>query len=126
MKKITIFLVILGAVLITANTFLLYSLNVRFDRISSKLDQLEAQSARAQSRVNTQNNVQSNAAVNQKEVFTPLELAKYLNIPMDKVYDMIDSPGVGLPYVCVDGEYRFGREAINDWLKRNTDESISN
>ena len=126
MKKIIIFLAILGAVLIASNAFILYSMNVKFDSMNSRLDQLEVQISRIQGSANKQNNMQGNIAVKQKEVFTPTELAEYLNIEMDRVYDMIDSPSIGLPYISVGGEYRFGKKAIDDWLKGNTGENTDN
>ena len=126
MKKTGIVLVIIGVVLIAANGLLLNSLNNRLEGVSSKLDQLEVQLARVQSSAVNQNRIQSNTEVKEKEVFTPSELAKYLNIKMSQVYDMIDAPDIGLPYIYVDGEYRFGKEAIDDWLKRNKGENINN
>ncbi len=126
MKKTGIFLVVLGVVLIAANGLLLNSLYNKLEGMSSKLDQLEVQLARVQSSGANQNRIQPSTEVKEKEVFTPSELAKYLNIKMSQVYDMIDAPGIGLPYICVDGEYRFGKEAIDDWLKRNKDENINN
>lgn len=117
MKKISIVLIVLGVVLIAANGLLLNTLNNRFDDMSSKLDQLEMQLARVQSSANNQNVIQPNTEVKEKEVFTPTELAVYLNIRLDQVFDMIDAPGIGLPYVSVGGEYRFGKEAIDEWLK---------
>jgi excisionase family DNA binding protein len=117
MKKINISLAILSIILITSNTFLLYSLNTRFGTMNSRLDQLEMQLAGFRSSANSQNRIQQKNDTKEKEVFTPTELAEYMNISLDQVYDLIDAPGVGLPYINVGGEYRFGKEAIDDWLK---------
>jgi excisionase family DNA binding protein len=119
MKKISIVLVVLCVVLIAANGLLLNTLNNRLDGMNSKINQLGVQLARAQSSMNNQNVIQPATEVKGKEVFTPTELSKYLDIKLSQVYDMIDAPGIGLPYICVDGEYRFGKEAIDDWLKGN-------
>ena len=119
MKRISIFWTVLGVVIVILNITLLYTLNTGFDRVNNKLNQLEMQIAGVRSNTNNQNSNQRDVRVKEKEVFTPTELAEYLNIKLDQVYDMIDFPGVGLPYICVDGEYRFGKEAIDEWLKGN-------
>ncbi|HYF84511.1 MAG TPA: helix-turn-helix domain-containing protein [Clostridia bacterium] len=126
MKKIGIILVVLGVILIAANGFLLNTLNNRLDGMSSKLDLLEVQLARVQSSANNQNLIQPKTEAKEKDVFTPTELAEYLNININQVYDMIDAPGVGLPYVNIGGEYRFGKEAIDEWLKGNKGENTGN
>jgi excisionase family DNA binding protein len=119
MRK-SIFLVIFGIILVAANIVLLNTQNSKLDKMSSKLDQMEMQLAVARSNTNSQNNIESNALM-QKEVFTPSELAQYLGVEMSKIYDMIDVEGVGIPYVCIDGEYRFGKKAIDEWLKTSKD-----
>jgi excisionase family DNA binding protein len=50
------------------------------------------------------------------EVMAPTELAQYLDIELDQVYDIIDNKESGIPYVCIDGAYRFSKDAINEWL----------
>lgn len=52
-----------------------------------------------------------------KEVMSPLELADYLKIPMDTVYDMTTADPT-MPYVVVNGEYRFNKAAINKWMEK--------
>lgn len=118
MKRTRIFWTVLGVAIVILNIALLCMLNTGFDRVNNKLDQLEMQITGVRSSTNNQNDNQGDVGVKEKEVFTPTELAEYLNIKLDQVYDMIDFPGVGLPYICVDGEYRFGKEAIDEWLKR--------
>ena len=126
MKRISIFYTVLGVVIVTLNITLLYTLNTGFDRVNNKLNQLEMQIAGVRSSTNNQNSIQREVRVKEKEVFTPTELAEYLDIKLDQVYDMIDPPGVGLPYICVGGEYRFGKEAIDEWLKENKGYNIEN
>jgi excisionase family DNA binding protein len=126
MKRINIFLVVFVVVFITFNAFLLNMLNIRVGRMDSKLNQLEVQIGRARNSVNYLNNEQSSPVLKEKEVFTPTELALYLEISMGKIYDMIDAPGADLPYVCIDGEYRFGKEAIDEWLKTNKNINTGN
>ena len=119
MKKLNTFIVVLCAVLIIANAILIFTLN-------DKLDQIQAQLAGVRSGMNNLNNGQGSAEIKEKDVFTPSELARYLGIEMSKIYDMIDKAGTDLPYVNIDGEYRFGKEAIDDWLKTNKNIFTSN
>ncbi len=51
-----------------------------------------------------------------KDVMSPSELAKYLNLPMGTIYDMTmeESP---IPYTLVNGEYRFSKAAIDKWME---------
>lgn len=119
MKRLSTFIVGICAILIAANLFLFFSFNSKLESMNSKLDRLEAQLTGVRGNMGSVNNIPGGAAVKEKEVFTPSELAVYLGVEMSKVYDLIDASGVGLPYVCIDGEYRFGKEAIDEWLKTN-------
>ena len=87
---------------------------------------LDSQLAGIRSRMSSLGNVQQTPAAKQKEVFTPSELAQYLNIEMSKIYDMIDMKDSRLPYVNVDGEYRFGKEAIDEWMKNRINVETGN
>ena len=126
MKRISIFGAVLGVVIVILNIALLYTLNTGFDKMSNRLDQLEMQMVRVMSNTYNQNISPREAEVKEKEIFTPTELAEYLNIKLDQVYDMIDSPGVELPYVLVEGEYRFGKEAVDEWLKGSKGKNSDN
>jgi len=50
------------------------------------------------------------------DVMSPTELAQYLDIELDQVYHIINNKGSGIPYICIDDAYRFGKDAINEWL----------
>lgn len=50
------------------------------------------------------------------EVMAPTELAQYLDIELNQVYDIIENKESGIPYVYIDGAYRFSKDAINQWL----------
>lgn len=126
MKKAGILLAIFGAVLFAANIVMLFKLSTRIDIMNNKLGQIEMQLAEIRSSVSNKNNMQQYIEKKEKEVFTPSELAEYLNIGLDKVYDMIDSPDYRIPYIMVDGEYRFGKKAIDDWLKGNKGNIVEN
>jgi excisionase family DNA binding protein len=51
-----------------------------------------------------------------KEVMSPSELAKYLNVPMYLIYDMTgqDHP---IPHTVINGEYRFNKAAVDKWME---------
>lgn len=51
-----------------------------------------------------------------KEVMSPSELAKYMNIEMAIIYDMT-SADLTMPYIEVNGEYRFNKAAIDKWME---------
>lgn len=51
-----------------------------------------------------------------KEVMSPSELAIYMNIDMNLVYDMAASDST-MPYIVIDGEYRFNKVAIEKWME---------
>jgi excisionase family DNA binding protein len=59
---------------------------------------------------------QQSATKEAKEVMSPSELAKYMNIDMDVVYDMTNTDST-MPYVEVNGEYRFNKAAIEKWME---------
>lgn len=63
---------------------------------------------------NTVQQIQKPAA---KEIMSPLEVANYLQISMDKVYEMVQNKTTKIPYIYVDGEYRFNKAAIDEWMK---------
>lgn len=50
------------------------------------------------------------------DVMAPTELAKYLDIELSQVYDIIDDKESEIPYVFIEGAYRFSKDAIDKWL----------
>jgi excisionase family DNA binding protein len=66
---------------------------------------------------NNPNSIQQQSPTKEaKEVMSPSELAKYMNIEMDVVYDMANTDST-MPYVEVNGEYRFNKAAIEKWME---------
>jgi len=60
------------------------------------------------------------------DVMAPTELAEYLDIELDQVYDIIDNRESGMPYVYIDGAYRFSKDAIDEWLASRKNVVINN
>ncbi len=50
------------------------------------------------------------------DVMAPTELAKYLDIKLAQVYNIIDDKESEIPYVLIEGAYRFNKDAIDKWL----------
>jgi excisionase family DNA binding protein len=51
-----------------------------------------------------------------KDVMSPLELAKYMGIEMNQVYDMVEKDST-IPFIQINGEYRFNKAAIEKWME---------
>jgi len=126
MKRLSTLIMALCVIVIAANAIVISNLSGKLDKMNGRLDQLEMQLAGVRNSMNGLNSVKRDTEIKQKDVFTPSELAQYLGVNMSKIYDLIDAKGIGLPYVCIDGEYRFGREAIDEWLKSNSGTIIGN
>lgn len=121
-----LFIAVIAAVLIISiNTYTLRDIENNLDVVNNNLRSIETGISLIHS-ISSKANVVQNTVNSEKlkDVFTPTELADYLNIHIDIVYDMIENPEAKLPFVCIDGEYRFSRSAIDEWLKSNIDISI--
>lgn len=51
-----------------------------------------------------------------KDVMSPSELANYLNLPMDLIYDMTEQENP-IPHTLINGEYRFSKAAVDKWME---------
>jgi excisionase family DNA binding protein len=112
--KIIGLLVIVASLLV--NSFLLNKQVKQNIQIESDLMRIESairESRNVNSTFQNYQRPQSEA----KEVMTPSELADYLRIDMDKVYELAENKASKIPHVVIDGEYRFSKAAINDWMK---------
>lgn len=104
------------------NSVMLYSVMRQNSQLKQQYNQIYMEvrktSATTKSIQNNRNN-QSSQVINKtaKDVMTPLELAEYLGIKMDKVYDLVDNKDAKIPYINIDGEYKFSKTAIDEWLK---------
>jgi excisionase family DNA binding protein len=70
--------------------------------------------------INKQNEIYTNTKpqIITKEIMTPSELAQYLNIDIQEVYkSIIENQSSNAPYFKVGNEYRFSKQAIDEWLK---------
>jgi excisionase family DNA binding protein len=82
-------------------------LNIRYSMLHASIQNIASNSYYYQ---------QQSATKEAKEVMSPSELAKYMNIEMDVVYDMANADST-MPYVEVNGEYRFNKAAIEKWME---------
>jgi excisionase family DNA binding protein len=116
-----ILLVIFALVLAVVDIYIVNEVGNKLETVIKRLDSVEAGIRLVQSNNNRVNIIQNEGNKEKiKEVLTPSELANYLRIDMGKVYDMIDHPDAKLPYVNINGEYRFSKNAIDEWLKSNS------
>jgi excisionase family DNA binding protein len=116
-----ILLVIFALVLAVVDIYIVNEVGNKLETVIKRLDSVEAGFRLVQSNNNRVNIIQNEGNKEKiKEVLTPSELANYLRIDMGKVYDMIDHPDAKLPYVNINGEYRFSKNAIDEWLKSNS------
>ncbi|MDF2521144.1 MAG: hypothetical protein K0R84_1772, partial [Clostridia bacterium] len=101
------------AALIVVNSVMLYSVTRQNNQLKQQLSRIDMEvrqtSATVSSLQNNSRNNQSNQVIMKtaKDVMTPMELAEYLGIKMDKVYDLVDNKDAKIPYINIDGEYKF-------------------
>lgn len=119
-KYITSFVV---SGLLIVNSFMIYNLMRQNSQMKEQLIRIDMEvrqtSATTRSIQNNSRNNQSSQVIMKtaKDVMTPTELAEYLGIKMDKVYDLVDNKDAKIPYIIIDGEYKFSKAAIDEWLK---------
>ncbi|MGE5633226.1 MAG: helix-turn-helix domain-containing protein [Caulobacteraceae bacterium] len=126
-NKFAVIVLLAAAVIMSLNTYMIYKLDRKIDDISGRMNYLDSRLSGIQNASGPANSTgQATGNVKAKKVLTPSELAEYLGISMEKVYDMVGDKEWGLPYVNIDGEYRFSKSAIDEWLKSNKDIKLSN
>lgn len=52
-----------------------------------------------------------------KEILGVADLAKYLKIDITEMYKIIEDKDSKIPYIMVQGDYRFSKPAIDEWMK---------
>ena len=45
------------------------------------------------------------------------EASLYLKIPENKLIEIVDDGGIGIPYIKIGNEYIFNRNALDKWLE---------
>ena len=89
---------------------------------SAKFNNIEYRLSMLSSSINTINNKVSNTKTPAKEetqsdIMTPTELSNYLKISIDKVYkSIIENPTSKFPRMKIDGEVRFSKNAIDEYM----------
>jgi excisionase family DNA binding protein len=66
---------------------------------------------------NNSDNLQNIQSKKVKEIMTPTDLAEYMDIEMVKVYEIVSRDN-SMPYIQIDGEYRFNKAAIDKWMEK--------
>lgn len=108
------FLTIIVLIILLVSVNKLNNLQVKFSELSSQYFMLQSsiQNLSDNSGFVPPQNLPKEA----KEVMSPSELAKYMNIEMVVVYDMANKDST-MPYIEVNGEYRFNKAAIEKWME---------
>jgi excisionase family DNA binding protein len=109
------FLTLIVLVVLIVCVFKLNDLQAKYNNLSTQhlMMQSGIQNANDFIRNNSQ---QATPEKSSKGVMTPLELAKYMGIEMDVVYDIATSDPT-MPYIQINGEFRFNKEAIDKWME---------
>lgn len=114
-------------IVLLVNSFLM---NGKLDKITRQMELMYAKQNEIlwelgklnQTGVN--NNTNKNTQIkdlNIKEVMSPLGLSEYLGISLDKVYSLVENKESKIPYINIDGEYKFNKSAIDEWMKTSKD-----
>lgn len=83
----------------------------RMDSISNRTNELYNRT------INAKNNENKVESVETNEIMTPTELAEYLNIDIKEIYRLvIDNPDSDIPFLKVNGEVRFNKNAIDEYM----------
>lgn len=103
--------IVLNIVVITKlnnHTIELKDIELNVNRLSSAMNTVEHKIAQ----LNINNNKET-----YKEIITPAELAQYLMIDIDKVYDLIiDNPDSKFPRMKIESDIRFSKKAIDEYM----------
>lgn len=116
-KNLKYALGVLFTVLIISNVSTVYLLNSQYEKLNS----LEHKIDLIMSNTNTLNNKISNEMLalkeQQKDIMTPTELANYLKVDIKLIYSsIIDNPDSKFPCIKTNGEIRFSKKAIDEYM----------
>jgi len=114
---ITLFLV-LSIVIVISNVVTAQYIRYKVEnKVRVEVDSLKSQIIHVLNQNQYRNNYNGSTQEEKwNDVMAPTELAQYLDIKLDQVYDIIDNRESGIPYVYIDGAYRFSKDAIDEWL----------
>lgn len=91
-----------------ATLVLLKNQSNRIDLITSLTNEINNRG------INILNNVNN---VETKDIMAPTELAEYLDIDIKEIYKLIiDNPDSEFPYIKINGEVRFSKKAIDEYI----------
>lgn len=113
-KEFWTLFVVFSSVIILSNVFTAKYIG---DKVNNNI-RMELEGLKSQMRQIQPNVSYSHAIPEEKwnDVMAPTELAKYLDIELDQVYDIIDDKESEIPYVLIEGAYRFSKDGIDKWL----------
>lgn len=68
----------------------------------------------------TNNKTYNKDNINNKDILTLEESAKYLRITNDELLHIIKHTPFDIPYLKIYDNYRFSKKALNEWLSKDT------
>lgn len=119
LNKLTKALLIIALVVLmslnAAALFLLKNQSERIDFIANLANQINQKVS--QSTVTIETSDTSKVKEKAKDIMTPSELAEYLNVDFNDIYKLIiDNPESDFPYIKLNGEVRFSKEAVLEYM----------
>mgnify|MGYP000199733798 CR=1 FL=1 len=115
LKQNFLTLIVLIVLLVSVNK--INSLQVKYNELNSQYFMLQSSIQNLSSLTSHYNSNQPQSQIKEvKEIMSPLDLAKYLDIEMMVVYEMAEKDST-MPYIEINGEYRFNKEAIDKWME---------
>ena len=108
------FLTLIVLIILLVSIYKLNNLQVKYSELNSQYFMLQSS---IQNLPNNSGFIPPQSPLKEtKEVMSPLDLAEYLDVEMMVVYDMAAKDPT-MPYIEVNGEYRFSKAAIEKWME---------
>ena len=117
LKHILVAALALSIILNLIAISILGNYKARFNIIEERLNMISNSIGSIDSKVS--NTIQPPKEQTEKDIMAPTELAEYLKIDIEKVYKLIiDNPNSKFPQLKIDGDVRFSKNAIDDYISK--------
>ena len=117
-KSFITLLLVLSIVIVISNVVTAQYIRYKVEnKVRAEVESFKSQIVHILNQNQYRNNCNGSAQEKKwNDVMAPTELAQYLDIELGQVYDIIDNRESDIPYVYIDGAYRFSKDAIDEWL----------
>ncbi|MEG2935274.1 MAG: helix-turn-helix domain-containing protein [Clostridium sp.] len=114
-KALLAIALVVSLTLNAAVLFMLKNQSERIDFIANLTNQINQNVS--QSTVTIDKSETSKVKEEPKDIMTTSELAEYLNVDFNDIYKLvIDNPESDFPYIKINGEVRFSKEAVLEYM----------